>query len=93
MFQKQKSASTLNSEIDRILLLMSKKDPDSDIYNDYIERLSKLHALKVSEAKSRVSKDTWVMVGANLFGILLVLQHERTMIIPKTAMSFVQKLR
>lgn len=93
MFQKQTPASSLNSEIDRILLLMSKEDPQSEIYNDQLDRLSKLHSLKVNETKTGVSRDTWALIGANLVGILLVLQHERVTIIPKTAMTFVQKLR
>lgn len=93
MFQKPTPTSSLNSEIDRILSQMSQEDPASEIYNDQLDRLSKLHALKVNETKSHVSRDTWALIGANLVGILLVLQHERTTIIPKTAMNFVQKLR
>ena len=93
MFQKQTSEKSLNSEIQRVLNLMNQEDPESEIYNDQLDRLSKLHALKVAETKNRVSRDTIVIVAANLVGILLVLQHERTTVIPKTAMTFVQKLR
>lgn len=93
MFQKQNSVSSLNSEIERVLSKMSGLKPDSKEYADMLTSLTKLHTLKVAEAPKRVSRDTWAIIGANILGIMLVLQHEKTTIIPKTAMTFVQKLR
>jgi hypothetical protein len=93
MFPQQKSEITLNSEIQRVLSQMQALDPDSDEYGTMLTNVTKLHGLKVDETKRKVSRDTWVIVAANLVGIILVLQHERTTVIPKTAMTFVQKLR
>jgi len=92
MFQKPQTSS-LNAEIERVLQYMETIDPSEGNYDDVVNSLSKLHALKVAETKKRISPDTWLTVGAHLVGIVLVLQYERTQIIPRTAMTFVQKLR
>jgi hypothetical protein len=91
MFQKPQSASMLNSEIERLLTVLNTTSPDSDEYKTITDHLTKLHALKVAETPKRVSRDTWVLAVANFVGVILVLQHEKTTLIPKTAMSFVKK--
>jgi hypothetical protein len=91
MFQKQNAASSLNSEIERVLSKMEAEDPDSESYAEMLATLVKLHALKVAETPKPVSRDTLALIAANLFGIILVLQHEKTTIIPKAAMTFVKK--
>lgn len=93
MIQKQNPVSSLDSEIERVLSLMKGLEPNSKEYTDMVATLAKLHALKVAETPKRVSKDTVAIIIANLVGIVLVLHYEKTQIIPKTAMTFVQKLR
>lgn len=41
----------------------------------------------------RVSLDTWVIVGANLLGILVIIGYERTNVLTSKALSFLSKLR
>ena len=94
MFQKPKPTTVkLNSEIERLLSELNNTSPDSDEYDTIVNHLTKLHALKVAETTKGVSRDTLFLIGANLLGILMVLKHEQTMLIPKTAMSIVQKIR
>lgn len=46
-------------------------------FNQKIERLSKLlEIVQVDKTHSRVSKDTLAIIGANLFGILMIIRHE-----------------
>jgi hypothetical protein len=93
MFQKPKPTTVkLNSEIERLLSELNNTSPDSDEYKAITKQLSKLHALKVAETPKSISPDTWLLVAANLVGIIMVLKHEQTMLIPKTAMSIVKKI-
>jgi serine kinase of HPr protein (carbohydrate metabolism regulator) len=56
-------------------------------------RLTELNAIKATNAKNAISKDTLATIGANLFGIWLILHYERVNLVGSKALSFVQKLR
>lgn len=92
MFQKQADAE-LQEAIDRLLLAMKASDPNSVEYEQLVERLSSLNAIKAANAKNALSKDTIATICANLFGIWLILHYERVNIIGSKALSYVQKLR
>lgn len=89
---KQKP-SALDEAIDRVLETMKETEPDSEEYGHLISRLDKLHSMKIAENvnRNRVSLDTLVAVGANLFGIILILGFERAHVVTSKALGFVMK--
>lgn len=68
-------------------------DPNSQDYEKSISALERLYQLKDKESKTRISPDTKAMVFANLFGIFLILQHERANVITTRAFNLVKTLR
>jgi hypothetical protein len=93
MKKTQTEPSALEDAIDNLLSEMKSTDPISDEYGKLVERLDKLHKMKVAEKdnRKRVSADTIVTVGANLAGIVLILGFERAHIVTSKALGFVLK--
>jgi hypothetical protein len=93
MFQKQPANAELQDAIDRLLAKLKDLDPSTKEYETVVSRLSELNAIKAANAKTALSKDTLATIGANLFGIWLILHYERVNLVGSKALSFVQKLR
>lgn len=93
MFEKPLTAAGLDQAILNVLEEMKGVKPDSEEYAKMVNQLSKLHAMKVADTPKRVSKDTWANIVANILGIALILNYERTQIVTGRALNFVQKLR
>ena len=92
MFQKPESEDRIEAAINRVLLEMQTTSPDSVKYGTLVSRLTELHSLKANNAKSKLSKETMLTVGANITGILLILYFERVEIVGSKALTFVKKL-
>jgi hypothetical protein len=93
MFSREKEPTPLESEIGRLLDLLSVKQSDSEEYGKVLDRLSKLHKMKVEETPESVSRDTLVIAATNLLGILLIIRYENVNVISSKAMGMVQRLR
>lgn len=94
MFTRQKQeASKLEAAIDAVFDRMSGLQQDSDEYAKLVDQLSKLYKLKEIDSKKRVSPDTVATVGANIVGILLILNYERLNVVATKAIGFVAKLK
>jgi hypothetical protein len=61
----------------------------SQDYNATLEAAIKLHKMREEEKSHRVSKDTLLVVGANILGIILVINHEYAHPIITRAMGLV----
>lgn len=85
--------SLLDTEIRAALeKLATIQDKTSGDYGDLVEHISKLYKLKAEESPKRISRDTALLVGANVFGILWTTQHERLHVIPTKAFGLILKL-
>lgn len=94
MFITRKSEDlNLQKEIDRVIELMSEKHPALNEYEDLMATLTKLYALKETNSKNRVSKDTLAIVAGNLAGILMIVGHEKAHVVTSKALNFVLKAR
>lgn len=95
MFIKTKIESQLDTEITSALAELSTQVKTSKEYGDLVERISKLHKLKTEERpKLRISLDTALVVGANIFGILWLTRFEKEHVITSpNALKFVMKPR
>jgi hypothetical protein len=95
VFKKKTHIKTtpLEEAIENVLFSMKSTYPDSDEYGVLVDRLDKLHKMKVSDKdnRNRVSADTLLIVGANLAGIVLILGFEKANIVTSKALSFVLK--
>lgn len=69
--------------------LATETDKTSDKYASMIDQLTKLYELR---NKSRISKETLATIGANILGIIVVLNHERAHVIATKAFGFVKKI-
>ena len=83
----------LEKEIERVQLKLTNHQPDSDEYAKTLKQLTKLHAMQVENQPKRISKETILIVGANLAGIALIMIFEKSNILTSKAMSFVMKSR
>jgi hypothetical protein len=90
---KPKTNSGLEEAIDTCLHNMRTNRTDPKIYAKWTDQLVKLQALKKEDTRKRVSPDTWLIVLANVAGIVLILNHEQTSSLTSKALSFVPKLR
>jgi excinuclease UvrABC nuclease subunit len=93
--KKTPDGPRLQTVIDALLTRMSELDShyDQEEYAKMLDQLTKLYKLKETESRERVSKDTLVLVTANLIGIVLILGYEKANVITTKALSFVTRLR
>lgn len=90
--QKPTEKTGLEKAIDRVLTEMDNETVESETYAAMVDQLIKLHAMKTTESRPRISPDTWATITANLAGILVIVGHERTHIVTSKALGFVKKL-
>jgi hypothetical protein len=82
----------LKVEIDRLTLELSGLNPESKEYAQTVEQLAVLHKLWLSERKQPLfSPDALLAAATNLFGIGLIMSHERLNVITTKALGFVTK--
>lgn len=80
------------TQIDELLEALNSRDVESPEYAVVLDRLEKLYSIhKPEKEKNGISADTMLTVGANLAGILMILNFERANVLASKAMSFVMK--
>lgn len=91
MFRRTEQ-TVLENVLDRALRELSNHSIDSQEYAKILEMVVKLHKMKEEESSS-VSKDTILVVVANLLGIIMILKHEHVNVITSRAMNLLLKPR
>lgn len=91
MFRRTEQ-TVLENVLDRALRELSNHSIDSQEYAKILEMVVKLHKMKEEESSS-VSKDTILVVAANLLGIFMILKHEHVNVITSRAMNLLLKPR
>lgn len=93
MFNRKKSVEDpkLQKAIDDALDSLDRCMPEEEKYAAIVKQLTALYALKPKP--DRVSKEAAATIAANLFGILVIVGHERAHVVTSKALGFVQKLR
>jgi hypothetical protein len=82
----------LNETIERVLQELATEDSHTEKYAAMTDQLTKLYAIRNENRSRRVSPDTLATIAANLFGIGIIIGHERTHIITSKAFGFIRKL-
>ena len=83
----------LESELDRVLIRLKTEMPDSEDYIKTLSLVERLNEMLDKETPDVVSKNTLLVVGGNLLGILLILKHEHLNVITSKALGFVIRAR
>lgn len=94
MFRNRKAEPTeLDKAIESALTDLSHYTAESDEYAAVNKQLKKLYELKRNEKPERVSRDTLIVAGAQLLGIMMIVGHERANVITSKATSMLPKHR
>lgn len=93
MFIRKKNEDKLEVLIEELSTEMSGKDGASEEYTKMVDNMVKLNEASVDKRKLGVSKDTLLIVGGNLLGILIIMAYEKKDIISTQAMKFISKGR
>ena len=95
MFKKKNAAETnLQELIDTAQTQLFACDVDSPEYDKIFTKLEGLYKLHSHQkATSRISPDVAATILANLFGIIVILNHERLHVVTSKALSFVMKTK
>jgi len=95
MFKKKEiETPALDTVIDELYSELAGYEGSEEKYDKVSTQIVKLEKLRheLRDGDS-VSKETWVTVGANLLGLVLVLKHEQLHVITSKAFGLVSKLR
>lgn len=94
LFEKRTAeAEALEQVITHVESQMTQTPPDSEEYATLMNRLERLYKLKEKHSPKRIDPNTWLIVGGNLAGILIVVAYEHAHVLPGKALSFAGKLR
>lgn len=93
MFTKSQTGAKLDAEIISALETLENLDKTSEEYGALVDRITKLHKLKMEEHPKRISADTALVVAANIFGVLWITRYERENVINTKALGFIMKPR
>jgi hypothetical protein len=83
----------LEVAVNRAIRSLNVYDAGSEEYREALDALVKLHKMKEDEKPKPVSKDTLVIVGANLLGILMIISHERVNVVTSKAIGVLLRPR
>lgn len=83
----------IESETVNALRVLKAHTVNTEDYSKTLETIIKLRGLSKEEKSTGVSKDTLVLVGANLLGILMIIKHENVNVITSKALNMVMKPR
>jgi len=87
------SETLLEKMLDRTLRELNNHPIGSEEYVRTLNAAMKLHELRMHEKPRPVSRDTLLIVGANLFGILMIIKHENVNVIASKAIGLLLKPR
>jgi hypothetical protein len=93
MFTKRPTEIKLETEINAALTELENLEKTSEEYGTLVDRIAKLHKLKMEEHPKQINPDTVLVVAANLLGILWVTRYEREHVISTKALGFIMKPR
>lgn len=95
MFKKKQLI--VKSELDEIISMtlfeMRQFGVETDEYASATDQLVKLYSLKALEKPERFDRNTLIIAGSNLLGIMLIIGYERTNVVTSKALNLLIRLR
>jgi hypothetical protein len=92
MFTENKNFTDLEETIDKVLTKLKTTDPETEEFAKLNKQLHELYECKAIETPSRIKPEVVLTIGANLVGILAVLEYEHFRIVTSKAVTFIPKL-
>lgn len=89
MFKRNPIDAKVN---DQIMFLLEKMALEPGYTDDYKSMVAHVEKLMEIQKKNSISKETWASIGANLAGIVVILNHERAHVIASKAFGLVKKI-
>lgn len=95
MFKKSLNEEKLDAVILEVTEKLSLAQPGTDEYDVLAEQLAKLYDIQnnARKTKDKISKDTLLIAGANLAGILTIVNYERLNVVTSKAFQLLLKIR
>lgn len=85
--------SVLELAVEKLVREVMRHESGGESHAKAMDSLVKLHKMMIEERSSRVSKDTLILAGANLLGILMIIRHEHVNIIMSKAIGLLLRPR
>jgi hypothetical protein len=89
MFKRSPIEAKVNEQILNLLERMELENGYTDEYKSMATHVEKLMEI---QKKNSISKETWATIGANLAGIIVIMNHERAHVIASKAFGLVKKI-
>jgi prefoldin subunit 5 len=86
---RPKSLQAMDEEVERLTRQLADIQPLSDDYSKILKLITELTEARSKKNERAVSTDVLLTVGANIVGILLVLNYERLNVISTKALTMV----
>lgn len=86
---RPESLKLMDEEIARLTAKLGTMNPLDDDYSKILELISKLTKARAEKNERAISMDTILTIGANIAGLLLVLNYERLNVISTKALTMV----
>lgn len=86
---RPESLKLMDDEIARLTAKLGTMNPLDDDYSKILELISKLTKARAEKNERAISMDTILTIGANIAGLLLVLNYERLNVISTKALTMV----
>lgn len=83
------SLKLMDEEIARLTAKLSTINPLDDDYSKILDLISKLTKARAEKNERAISMDTILTIGANIAGLLLILNYERFNVISTKALTMV----
>lgn len=95
MFKKSINEEKLEAVILEVTEKLSLAQPGTEEYDVLAEQLAKLYEIQnnARKNKDKISKDTLLIAGANLAGILTIVNYERLNVVTSKAFQLLLKIR
>lgn len=95
MFKKSINEEKLDAVILEVTEKLSLATPGTEEYDVLAEQLAKLYDIQNNAKKNedKISKDTLLIAGANLAGILTIVNYERLNVVTSKAFQLLLKIR
>lgn len=90
---RTKSIKLMDEEIARLTVSLGHEDPTTKDYALIVDNLKVLCEAREKESPLTIKPETLLMVGANILGLLVVLNFERTGVITSKAINMLWKGR
>lgn len=90
---KSGEMSSLEIVTERAIRELNNHPVGSEEYVRTLDQVVKLHKMREEEKSASVSKDTLIVAGTNLLGIIMIIKHEFLNVITSRALSLILKPR